>query len=79
MLPGINFMHYKNGRAAKAGDRVVSVVYGLSGILHSLNSQSDTCNGRLASTNNNDQYVTLSECLHIDDIAAATIPDSTAK
>ena len=70
-------MHYKNGREAKAGDIVVSLALGVAGILHGLNAQSTTCNGRLAALKSNDPYVTLSECLHIDDVTAATIPDSS--
>jgi hypothetical protein len=74
-------MHYKNGRPAKAGDRVICVVgsnQGISGILHTTNAQSDSCNGRLAVTSSNDPYVTIGECLHVDDVAAATIPDTSA-
>lgn len=71
-------MHYKNGRLAKAGDKVVNLPTGLSGVLHSPSAQSTTCNGRLAAVNQNDPYVTIGECLHVDDIAAASIPDSTA-
>lgn len=75
-------MHYKNGREAKDGDRVVVVVQGtipMSGILHSTNPGSDTCNGRIAPTSPSDMYVTIKDCLHLDDIAAASIPDSTPK
>ncbi len=71
-------MHYKNGREAKAGDRVVQVVHGtVSGILHSVNPGCDTCNGRIAQTTPSDPYVNINDCLHIDDVAAAIIPDSS--
>lgn len=70
-------MHYKNGRPAKAGDKVINLTHGLSGILHTVNGTSTTCNGRLAAINQNDPYVTIGECLHVDDVAAATVPDST--
>lgn len=70
-------MHYKNGREAKPGDKVVSLAYGFSGILHSISAQSTTCNGRLAAISQNDPYVTLSDCLHMDDVAKASVPDST--
>lgn len=69
-------MHYKNGREAKAGDVIVSLSGKQVGILHSVIAQSDTCNGRLALTTQNDPYVTLKECLHIDDISAADVPIS---
>lgn len=68
-------MHYKNGREAKPGDKVVTP-HGM-GILHSVTAQSTTCNGRIAPISQNDPYVTLSECLHVDDINAADIPDSS--
>lgn len=68
-------MHYKNGREAKAGDKVISP-YGM-GILHSVTAQSTTCNGRLAEISQSDPYVTLSECLHADDVMAAEVPDSS--
>lgn len=66
-------MHYKNGREAKVGDKVVNLSGGLIGILHSVTAQSSTCNGRLAITSQNDPYVTIGECLLLDDIAAAEI------
>lgn len=73
-------MHYKNGREAKEGDKVVLLEDGLppvTGVLHTTQPGSDTCNGRLALLSPNDPYVTISTCLHIDDIKAAEIPDST--
>jgi hypothetical protein len=70
-------MHYKNGREAKPGDKVVNLAWGFSGILHSTTANSETCNGRIAAISQNDPYVTIKECLHIDDVAKADVPDST--
>jgi hypothetical protein len=70
-------MHYKNGREAKQGDKIINLKFGFSGVLHTVTEGCETCNGRLASISQNDPYITLSECLHVDDIAAAIIPDST--
>jgi len=70
-------MHYKNGRPAKDGDKIVSLTYGFSGVLHSSDAGNSTCNGRIAPISQNDPYVTLSECLPPDDIAAASVPDSS--
>ena len=70
-------MHYKNGREAKAGDKIVNLPSGLSGVLHSPNAGATTCNGRMAKMDQNDPWVTLSECLHMDDVAAAEAPDTT--
>lgn len=72
-------MHYKNGRVAKEGDKVICVGGGMivTGILHSVNAGSTTCNGRLAPTSQSDPYVTIGDCLHLDDVAAAEVPDTT--
>jgi hypothetical protein len=67
-------MHYKNGREAKPGDLVLNTESGKSGIIHSLNAGASTCNARLAVPSPNDEYVTLSNCLHVDDIKGADIP-----
>lgn len=75
-------MHYKNGREAKNGDRIIVIPQYqgaalLGGILYGAVAGNDYCNGRVAITSPNDPTANLSECLHADDIAAATIPDST--
>ena len=67
-------MHYKNGREAKNGDKVVLIgSYGspVIGILYDAVAGNDTCNGRLAQINNNDPMPNLAECLHLDDVKAA--------
>lgn len=67
-------MHYRNGREARPGDKVVCIpVNGspLAGVIHSLNAQAQTCNARLAPASSNDPYVNLSDCLHADDVAEA--------
>lgn len=69
-------MHYRNGRVAKEGDRVVGALSGgqpISGILHSVQAGSTTCNGRLAQTTPNDPYVTISDLLHVDDLPKPTV------
>ncbi len=72
-------MHYKNGREAKNGDRVVFLNGSqvVAGILYSAVAGNDSCNGRLAIPSATDPYPDLRQCLHADDIAAASIPDST--
>ena len=64
-------MHYKNGREAKAGDKIVGVDGGVvvTGIIHSLQANAKTCNARVAPTSQSDAYVTLSNCLHVEDFA----------
>ena len=67
-------MHYKNGREAKNGDKVVLFPsYGdpVIGILYDAVAGNDTCNGRLAPIQPNDPCPNLKECLHLDDVLAA--------
>lgn len=70
-------MHYKNGREAKNGDKVVIVPdpkYGgtpVVGILYDANPGNDFCNGRLALTSPSDPTPCLKDCLHVDDVVAA--------
>ena len=75
-------MHYKNGREAKPGDKVIHLpphAPASSGIIHSLNAGAQTCNARLASTSPSDPYVNLSDCVHADDVAAAFAPATVAQ
>jgi len=64
-------MHYKNGREAKNGDKVVLVSeYGAAtiGILYDAVAGNDYCNGRLAPISPSDACPNLKECLHLDDV-----------
>jgi hypothetical protein len=73
-------MHYKNGREAKNGDKVVYLPEGgipSAGILYNAVAGNDSCNGRIAVATPNDPYPDLRYCLHADDVAKATVPDST--
>lgn len=75
-------MHYKNGREAKNGDKVVLIPsYGppVAGILYDAVAGNDHCNGRIAITTTSDPCPNLKECLHAEDVAAATVPDTSAK
>ena len=68
-------MHYKNGREAKNGDKVVLIpAYAGSnpvvGILYNATAGNDYCNGSLALTRPNDPCPNLQECLHLDDVLA---------
>lgn len=67
-------MHYKNGREAKNGDKVMIVDGyngGVTGVLYDAAPGNDHCNGKLAKFSGNDTCPNLSECLHIDDVKAA--------
>lgn len=72
-------MHYKNGREAKNGDRVIVLDPGATpriGILYGALPGNDHCNGYLAEMRTTDHCATLSKCLHIDDAlrAIANVP-----
>lgn len=74
-------MHYKNGREAKNGDKVMLIPsYGapVVGILYDATAGNDYCNGKLAPTSPNDPCPNLKECLHLDDVLAAIAPPVTS-
>lgn len=69
-------MHYRNGREAKNGDKIIQIGgYGerceiaALGVLHSAVPGNDYCNGKIAPTQNADTAACLCDCLHIDDVA----------
>ena len=71
-------MHYRNGREAKNGDKVVLLqeydgrIYAAEvGILYDAVAGSDTCNGRIAVIRGSDTTPCLKDCLHLDDLRAA--------
>ena len=69
-------MHYKNGREAKNGDKVVLLpeyAYGtpVVGILYDATAGNDTCNGRIAPISPSDVCPNLKEVLHLDDVRSA--------
>lgn len=67
-------MHYKNGREAKNGDKVVLLDnYGnaMVGILYDAQAGNDFCNGKLAIIRTTDPCPNLKECLHLDDVREA--------
>lgn len=67
-------MHYKNGREAKNGDKVMIVdgySAGMVGILYDAVPGNDHCNGKLAILATTPPCPNLSECLHLDDVKDA--------
>jgi hypothetical protein len=69
-------MHYKNGRPANNGDKVLLLpTYGapVVGILYDATAGNDHCNGKLAPCNPNDPCPDLKNCIHIEDVAAASV------
>lgn len=65
-------MHYRNGREAKNGDKIVKLNGGdvvAFGVLHSAVSGNDYCNGGIAPLIN-DYSACLCDCIHVEDLAA---------
>lgn len=63
-------MHYRNGREAKNGDKVVKLREGTIttfGVLHDATPGNDYCNGSIAPIVN-DTGACLCDCLHVDDL-----------
>jgi hypothetical protein len=66
-------MHYRNGREAKNGDKIVQI--GSSGdvqavgVLHSAVPGNDYCNGSIAPIQNTVTGACMCDCLHLDDVA----------
>ena len=66
-------MHYRNGREAKNGDRIVSLSGGeveSVGVLNDATPGNDYCNGQIVSAPGISSTACLCDCLHVDDLAA---------
>lgn len=65
-------MHYRNGREAKNGDKLVKLEGGKIvsyGVLHSATPGNDYCNGMIAVVQSANEMACMVDCLHIDDVA----------
>lgn len=70
-------MHYRNGREAKNGDKIIQIGgYGTGvhvnavGVLYDAKPGSDHCNGSIAPIQASVTSACLCDCLHVDDVAA---------
>lgn len=66
-------MHYRNGREAKNGDRVVQIGDGVItnvGVLFDAKPGNDYCNGSIAPTSPGVAGACMCDCLHMDDVTA---------
>lgn len=76
-------MHYRNGRPAHNGDKILVLrSYGppVVGMLYDAVPGNDHCNGRVAYIGPGDLCPDLKECLHLDDVRAALagdVPDAS--
>lgn len=66
-------MHYRNGREAKNGDKIVKLneqgQVQSFGVLHSAVPGNDYCNGNIAVIQVANDYACMCDCLHVDDVA----------
>lgn len=66
-------MHYRNGREAKNGDKIVRLedgVISVFGVLKDAESDGGNyCNGNIEVAPGVEEYACLCDCLHVDDIA----------
>lgn len=70
-------MHYRNGRKAENGDKIVQIGgYGADakitavGVLYDAKPGNDYCNGNIAPIQLTGTSACLCDCLHVDDLAA---------
>lgn len=66
-------MHYRNGREAKNGDKIVQLHNGnivTFGALYDATPGNDYCNGSIAPVQNTIAGACMCDCLHVDDLAA---------
>lgn len=68
-------MHYRNGREAKNGDKIVKLNTSSGkveafGVLHSATPGNDYCNGYMAVVQQPNEEACMCDCLHVDDVAA---------
>ena len=66
-------MHYRNGREAKNGDKIVRLSgegkIESFGVLHSAVPGNDYCNGNIAPVQSPVDHACMVDCIHIDDLA----------
>ena len=67
-------MHYRNGREAVNGDKIVKLTEGgkvvAFGVLHSATPGNDYCNGNIAVVQSTTEGACMCDCLHVEDLAA---------
>lgn len=67
-------MHYRNGREAKNGDKIVQLDHEGKvphvGVLYDAVPGNDYCNGMIAPVQSPVQGACMVDCLHVEDVAA---------
>lgn len=85
-------MHYRNGREAKNGDKIVQIgdVYSgdgktrsptitAIGVLYDAKPGNDFCNGNIAPIQQPVTGACMCDCLHVDDVAAFLVEKGLEK
>ena len=75
-------MHYRNGREAKNGDKIVRLNGGkieAFGVLHSATPGNDYCNGNIAVVQSTQEFACLCDCIHVDDLEAILVDKGLGK
>lgn len=67
-------MHYRNGREAKNGDKVVRICTTSGkieafGTLEGATAGNEYCNGDIVHEGGHKTYACMCDCLHVDDVA----------
>lgn len=65
-------MHYRNGREAKNGDKIVKLEGGkivAFGMLQDAVHGNDYCNGSIVVVQQANDYACMRDCLHIEDVS----------
>jgi hypothetical protein len=67
------FMHYRNGREAKNGDKIVQIddegkIQNI-GVLYNAVPGNEWCNGSIAPISTTPVPACMCDCLHVDDLA----------
>ena len=65
-------MHYRNGREAQNGDKVVRLEGGkivAFGELHDAIAGNEFCNGNIVHEGGHSTYACMCDCLHVADVA----------
>jgi hypothetical protein len=68
-------MHYRNGREAKNGDKIIQLsmddkgTVNAVGVLYNATPGNDYCNGNIAPIQDPRAGACMCDCLHLDDLA----------
>lgn len=77
-------MHYRNGREAKNGDKIIKLSFEggkveAFGVLHSATPGDDYCNGNIAVVQSTTEGACMCDCLHVEDLAELLVKNGLGK